>query len=391
MSAPADDSAPDSEGAATMKPKLLILSFSPIASDARVLKQIDLFARDYDVTTCGYGPAPAGVSEHVPVPDEFAIWRYSRRDVVLRRWQRAYWGNAAIASARRDLAGRRFDVVLADDVDAVGLALALEPARGVHADLHEYSPRQHEEMLRFRLFVRPFIEWMCRRFVARAASWTTVSGGLAREYERVFGFRPEVVTNAAPYRELEPSEVHEPRRLVHSGAALRNRHLGTLIDGVLASRSGATLDLYLTPNDVAYLEELRAAAAASGGRVILHDPVPYAELAGTLARYDVGVHILPPVNFNNRWALPNKIFDYVQARLGVVVGPSPEMADYVTRYGVGTVTDDFTAGSLTRLVDGLDETSVAAYKRASQQHARELSSEAQVQIWKRAVDAIAGR
>nr|BFF10655.1 hypothetical protein GCM10025699_19580 [Microbacterium flavescens] len=97
------------------------------------------------------------------------------------------------------------------------------------------------------------------------------------------------------------------------------------------------------------------------------------------------------MNFNNRWALPNKIFDYVQARLGVVVGPSPEMADYVTRYGVGTVTDDFTAESLTRLVDGLDETSVAAYKRASQQHARELSSEAQVQIWKRAVDAIAGR
>jgi hypothetical protein len=372
-----------------MKPALLILSFSPIASDARVLKQVELFKDDYDVTTCGYGAAPAGAAEHVTVPDEFAIWRYPRLDVVLRRWRRAYWGNPAIAHARRALMGRRFDVVLADDVDAVGLALALDPSRGVHADLHEYSPRQHEEMLRFRLFVRPFIEWMCRRFVARASSWSTVSEGLANEYGRVFGFWPEVVTNAAPYREMEPTPVHTPRRLVHSGAALRNRHLGTLIDAVMAATSGATLDLYLTPNDVAYLEEIRGLAAASGGRIVLHDPVPYADLTRTLAQYDVGIHVLPPVNFNNRWALPNKIFDYVQARLGVVVGPSPEMAAYVERYGVGAVSDDFTSAALARLIDGLDQQAVEGFKVASHRHARELSSEAQVLIWKRAVEAIA--
>jgi hypothetical protein len=372
-----------------MRPRLLILSFSPIASDARVLKQVALFRDDYEVTTCGYGDAPDGVAHHIRVPDEFAIWRYPRLLVVLRQYRRAYRGNEAIAFAQKALSGARFDVVLADDVDAVPLALALRPASGVHADLHEYSPRQHEEVLRFRLFVKPFIEWMCRRYVSRASSWTTVSSGLAKEYERVFGFRPEVVTNAAPYVDAAPTPAHAPTRLVHSGAALRNRHLQTLFDGILAARSGATLDLYLTPNDPGYLAELRSGAAATDGRITVHDPVPYAALAETLRSYDAGVHILPPLNFNNTWALPNKMFDYVQARLAVIVGPSPEMAQYVEKYGVGAVTRDFSSAALAELVDELDAETVDRMKAASDAHARELSSESQVLVWKRAINALA--
>ncbi|MEK8228005.1 hypothetical protein NKG05_20820 [Oerskovia sp. M15] len=46
--------------AARPRPRLLILSFSPIVNDARVLKQVEEFREDYEVTTCGYGEAPAG-------------------------------------------------------------------------------------------------------------------------------------------------------------------------------------------------------------------------------------------------------------------------------------------------------------------------------------------
>jgi hypothetical protein len=37
-------------------PSLLILSFSPLASDPRVRRQITLFADRYHVTTVGFGP-----------------------------------------------------------------------------------------------------------------------------------------------------------------------------------------------------------------------------------------------------------------------------------------------------------------------------------------------
>ncbi len=369
------------------RPRLLILSFSPIASDARVLKQVRLFANDYAVTTCGHGPAPEGVVEHLQVPDELAVWRYDRTLVATRRYAKAYWTNPAINAAQRLLQGKEFDAVIADDVDAVGLALSI-PSRGVHADLHEYAPRQKEDLPRWRVFVAPFMRWMCRTFVTQAVSVTTVGQGIAEEYRRQFGIDADVVTNAAPYVDRAPAPVHEPIRLVHSGAALHDRNIVTIVDAVDAAATDCTLDLYLTPNDPAYLAALKA---RENDRITVHDPVPYDALNDTLGAYDVGVHVLPPVNFNNRWALPNKFFDYVQARLGLVIGPSPEMARVVHERDLGAVTDDFSVAALTRAIESLTPADVTRYKAASGASARELSAERQIEGWQRAVDSIASR
>ena len=165
---------------------LLVISFSEIRSDARVLKQVREFTRDFDVTTCGYGEAPDGVVEHLRLPDDAPAWRYDKPSVVLRRFRRAYWSNPAVAAAWPQLEGRRFDIVLADDVDTVPIALRLAPARGVHADLHEYSPKQKEDVLLWRLFLGPMMTWLVRRAVTRADSVTTVGQGIADEYRRVF-------------------------------------------------------------------------------------------------------------------------------------------------------------------------------------------------------------
>ena len=120
----------------------------------------------------------------------------------------------------------------------------------------------------------------------------------------------------------------------------------------------------------------------------MHDPVPYHALNETLNAYDVGVHILPPVNFNNEWALPNKFFDYVQARLGLIIGPSPEMAGVVRERGIGVVTDDFSTAALIRVIESLTAEQVGGYKAASAAAARSLSAESQVIEWQRAVEAI---
>ncbi len=376
----------------TARPRLLIVSFSPIASDARVLKQVNLFAADFDVTTCGYGPAPAEVVEHLEIPAEAVAWRKDPKWLLTRQYRRVYWGNAAVRAAQGLLGGRELDVVLANDVDTVPLALSLRPAHGVHADLHEYSPRQNTELRRWRWFVAPYMRWLCRRFVTRAASVTTVGQGIAREYERRFGFRPQVVTNAAPYAELEPGPTAGggPLRLVHAGVALRGRNLTALVDAVAATRTDVTLDLFLVPNDPGYLAELRARAEADP-RVRLHEPVPYAELVTTLHGFDVGVHVLPPVSFNNAWALPNKFFDFVQARLGVIVGPSPEMARLVDEHGLGAVTADFSAEALTAVLDSLTPEQVRAWKRASHEAARSLSSDTQVEVWRAVVNEMLQR
>ena len=372
-----------------MKKRLLILSFSPIADDARVMKQVREFRDDYDVTTCGYGPSPQGVAAHVRIPDDVLHNVLHDGRITRRAYRRAYWSLWSVKWVKRHLRRSDHDIVLANDVEAVPLGLWLKPRLGVHADLHEYSPLLHEDWQGWRDKVTPYVEWLCAEYVAKASSWTTVSGGLARAYEENFGFAAELATNAAPYQDASPTEVGPVIRLVHSGAALQDRRLHDLIHAVTDSTTAVTLDFYLTPNQPAYVDELRTLAAGSGGRVRVHDPVPYDSLAATLRDYDIGVHVLAPTNFNNRWALPNKLFDYVQARLGVIVGPSPEMVEYVERYGLGAVTDDFEPSSLTATLDALSADAVRGWKNAAAESARQLSAESQVAVWRRAIDRLA--
>ena len=196
------------------RPSLLILSFSPIADDARVLKQVRLFSGRYDVTTCGYGPAPVGVVAHHEIPADLPAWRKDPRWLLARQFRRVYWGNVAVAYARSVLPVGTFDAILADDVDTVPLALSLAPRRGVHADLHEYAPGQNSELPRWRWFVAPYIRWICRRYVTRATSVTTVGQGIADRYARELGIPVGVVTNAAPYADLDPAPVGADRKSV---------------------------------------------------------------------------------------------------------------------------------------------------------------------------------
>lgn len=369
------------------RPTLLILSFSRIESDARLLKQVALFHEHYDVTTCGFGEAPQGVVRHTRIPNGLSAAKPFSRLLQLRQYRLGYWRQAGVRWVREALRGGQWDAVLANDVEAVPLALALAPRDRVHADLHEYSPRMREDRPGWSRMFRPYLEWMCRRYVARAASCTTVSQGLADEYRRQFGIRAAVVTNAAPYQELAPTPTGRPIRLVHSGAGLPNRGLEVIIDAVAASAGGLTLDLYLMPNHPALLEQLQERAAAVGA-VTIHPPVPYSELAATLNRYDVGVFVLPPRTFSYQHALPNKLFDFVQARLAVVVGPTPEMAAIVREHRLGWVTEDFTVESLVRVLDRLEPAAVDEAKAAGHEAAHPLAAEVQMEPWREAIEAI---
>jgi glycosyltransferase involved in cell wall biosynthesis len=54
---------------------------------------------------------------------------------------------------------------------------------------------------------------------------------------------------------------------------------------------------------------------------------------------DLGLSIEEDLGLNYRFALPNKLFDYIQAQVPVLVTNLPEMAAIVHRYKVGEITD----------------------------------------------------
>ncbi|MBX3312461.1 MAG: glycosyltransferase family 1 protein [Microbacteriaceae bacterium] len=367
-----------------MKKKLLILSFSNINSDARVLKQINLFADDYEVTTCSYGKKPERAYAHYEIPAESQYWNYSRVQLILKLYKFAYFGNAAVAEVLRLIGGQKFDVIIANDIETLGVALELNPINGVLVDLHEYAPYMNEESWRWSLFVSPFISWMCRVFLPKANTVTTVGPLIANEYKQKFSIDTLVVTNATDYHDLKPKTIQAPIRMVHSGVALRNRGIDAVISAVESANASVTLDLYLMPNDSNYLNELKKHTENSE-RVFVREPVAYQDLVKVLNGYDLGIHFIPPVNKSYEYTLPNKFFDSIQARLGMIIGPSLEMAELVNKYGLGLVANGFGIDDIRSSIEKLSVADVALWKANADKAASELSSSAQTAVWRDAV------
>lgn len=371
---------------------LMILSFSTLESDPRVQRQIALFAGRYDVTTVGFGPRPHPGVEHVEIPQGTRAWPSSKQHLLTGRYRGAYWSMSAVAAAHELLAERvgTMDAVLANDVNTLPLALWLSPRRGVHADLHEYAPREKEHQLAWRTFVAPYQRWLCRTCLPEVASVTTVSPGLAHEYAARFGVDVEVVTNASAHRDLPVRPTAAPIRLLHTGVARANRHLEAMIEAVRGLEGAVTLDLMLMPSEPGYIEHLRELAAEVPGAA-LRDPVPYARLVDTVAEYDVSLVVFPNSTFNLEHSLPNKLYEAVQGRTGVIVGPSPDMADLVREHSLGAVLPAATAEAMHTELAALTPSRVDAWKRAADASAPELSAERQVLTWQAALERILSR
>lgn len=378
--------------------RVLVLSFSPIIRDPRVLRQVRLFQEVADVTTCGYGEAPSGVAAHIEVPAHFAAWRSDFKKTALllglRRHEQLYFGSERIRYVQEQIPAGQFDVIFANDALAVPAAISLKPRLGVHADLHEYAPRQGEDRLQWRLLIGPLMKWACKRYVTKANSVSTVAHGIAEEYSKVYGIvRPVVVPNASSYEpSLSPTPTQAPLRIVHAGAAARVRRIEVMIDAVARANelrpNTATFDVVLVPGDQKYIDELRRKAESTGkGSIRILPPVGFKEIVPMLHQYDIGFYLCPPLNFNMMHALPNKIFEYIQARLGVFIGPSPEMKRLVEKHGVGMVSKSFKAEDAASKLVTMSRGDVDEMKRASHEAAAELNAETVTVPWLQALQA----
>lgn len=376
------------------RPRLLLLTFTDVSRDPRVLRHVAALGVEYDVVTCGKGPPVAGVVEHVQIPDDadhLPLHPLGLAALLLRRPRVAYARVGAARAAAEALRGRRFDAVLSNDAITLPVAVSAAAGRPVIADLHEYAPLEMEEDWRWRLLFQGLARWLCREFLPQVAAVTTVSPGLAERYRSEFGVEVTVVTNAGTRRAPPPRrQVGPTLRLVHSGNANPNRHIETMIEGA-ADLEHVILDLYLVraPRSGAYLERLRALAATTRNVRVL-DPVPMDQVVSTLMPYDVGLYLLAPTSFNNLHALPNKFFDFVQAGLAIVIGPSPDMAALVERFGGGTASAGFEAAQLRETLASLTADDVERWREQVRSAGEVLCAEAEAETLRHVIrDAMA--
>ncbi len=374
------------------RPKIAILSFSGLARDARVLRQVRCLAPDYDVHLLGYGAVPAdvlhGATLHVlPDPEAFvprnlkaipklALGRIAPR-IGYERW---YWDRADFAAALVQLGAIKPELILANDWDALpaGARAAERTGAPLVLDLHEYSPRQFDNRKVWMALIAPMIVDALRRYGPRVSRFMTVNATIAERYEREFGFHPVVVMNI-PELGTAPdfhATAADRIRLIHHGAATRERRLEGMIEALAASDGRYELTFMLVDGNKPYVDELRAIAQRiAPGRVHFLPATTPQQIVETIAQYDVGIYVLPPVNSNSAAALPNKFFDFITAGLALCIGPTLEMARLTRQYQCGVVGDSFEPAEIARVLRQLSAADIDAMKRASIAARAELSSE----------------
>lgn len=362
------------------RPRILSISFSHFPSDARVLRQLRVLQEFGDVTTIGYGTGPDGVAEHLSIDESLPSLPQTPIGVAklaLRRFRSVALGAPAVAAARETIADRTFDVVVANEARALPLAHSVAHGAPVWGDMHEWAPEERTHVLSWRLLVAPYMRWVCAEYLPRTDAVTTVNGSIAALYRERFGVAAEVVRNAIAHQPLTPSPtVAGHVRLVHSGAAVPGRSIEVLIKATLQLDERYSLDLYLVQgrDGGAYWRHLRELAEGSA-RIVFHDAVAPADLPATLNAYDVGVFVLPPRTANHRYMLPNKFFDFVQARLAIVFSPAVETDALIDEFDLGRVTTGYTADDLARVLRETDTGDIEAFKQNAHAAAETLSSD----------------
>lgn len=198
--------------------------------------------------------------------------------------------------------------------------------------------------------------------------------------------KPLVVMNTpphVPFADLAPGDwvrQFAGRKIVlHQGRYVANRGI---LEAILAAR-------YL-PDDVVVVlrgygpieNQLRSRTIEEGlsERVVFLPPVPMVDLVSSAVGADLGLVLYMPINENNLYAAPNKMFEYMMAGVPSVSSDIPYAREVLVENGLGVV---FTPGDprdMARVISELlaDRDRLAIMKKNCIGKARQFSWEVEV-------------
>lgn len=279
-----------------------------------------------------------------------------------------------LAGFHRYLLNCNYSVIVVEDLFLLPLAFEIKGNAKIIFDAREYYPRQHEEDFLWRLFEKPERIRLCAKYLHLCDHIFTVSPGLQREYKKDFDIDTILYRSVPRYSMQMPRSTDRSHiKIVHHGVANPNRKLEKMIDVVKKLDSRFSFDMYLTGRSTE-INSLRN-HAADCDRIRILDPVPFESLNETLSSYDIGFYYLEPSGFNVTYNLPNKFFEFIQARLAIAIGPSPDMAMLTSQYDLGLVASEFTVASMADAINKLSADDIDQYKINAHKAAELLSYE----------------
>ena len=350
-------------------------------TDQRVLRHCQtLMAAGYSVVLYGVEdgkqgqPSSASKVQRQAFPTFCLPLKHSRG---WRRYAEMNW------KLWRRLRKEEADVLWANDVDTiVGVWMARRKGQRLVADVHEIMPEVPEVVGRrgVQCVWRTVERWLLPRCDKRL----TVCQSLADYYAKRYGVQMEVVLNVPTRREAkgrgaaqQADEQPCAPMVLYQGCVNEGRGVDWAIDALehlaevrLVIAGGGDL-----------LSQMKAHAAAQpwAERITFLGRLLPEELERLTPKADVGLVMLEDRGLSYHYAIPNRIGDFIQAGVPIVVSALPEMQRVVREYGVGEVIETpclaaagGEAAALAQAINRVLKKGKAAYEEALHRAQQEL-------------------
>jgi glycosyltransferase involved in cell wall biosynthesis len=249
-------------------------------------------------------------------------------------------------------------VVQANDAKALPLSwlCALTGRAALIYDARELETGREFENFRLAGIYRRLWPLPEMLFIRSAQAVITVSDAISRELCRLYSIPPPLVIMNCP-----PKQSSSPTRHLHKESNIPDSHRIALFQGSVSAGRGI----------LAFLEAVQILPAVSAvvlgdgpllpllrkkvqsgefQRVILPGRVPMEDLPGYIASADLGIALYQDTCLSHRYALPNKLFEYIQAGLPVVASNLPEIARIVEGYQLGKLVNPDDSASIAETI-----------------------------------------
>ncbi|HAH23405.1 MAG TPA: group 1 glycosyl transferase [Prolixibacteraceae bacterium] len=276
------------------------------------------------------------------------------------------------------LLNTKVDVLVSNDLDTLAANYLASKIKGkpLVYDSHEYFTEVPE--LIGRPVVRSIWRWLERKLVPKVDAAYTVCDSIADIYEELYGIDFKVVRNLPVCSELENIPIETTpipgaaKIILYQGALNMGRGIEATIRAMqFVEKAELWLvgDGDLTAQLKQLVEELHLE-----GKVKFLGKLPLARLSEVTRQANLGLSLEEDLGLNYRFTLPNKLFDYIQAGVPVLVSNLPEMRHIVEQYEIGAIAETHQRKDLAEKITSVlfDSEMNALWKKNLPQAAKEL-------------------
>ncbi|AWK61207.1 conserved hypothetical protein [Helicobacter cinaedi PAGU611] len=213
-------------------------------------------------------------------------------------------------------------------------------------DLREFYPLEYENDTQWLQGLGRFFSFLCESYLSEVDFAFSVSDGLCERYKKDFHIPCKTFLSLPPFYDVSPRPTQEKIKILYHGFISPDRSSMELLDlARLLEQTPFSLHIMALSNQKGFLESFSQQAKSITSLQILQ-PVAMKEIIPTSLEYDIGLIPFKPTTFNLAHCMPNKLFEYLQARLAILSTPLQDMSHFLSTHQCGIITNGFESSDI---------------------------------------------